>query len=525
MILREIGSAEQLGFPILSLLIVLPLLAAVLLRAIRSERTALGIALAAAGLELLLSVLLAVRFVPEVADIQFAERGPALPFIGASYHLGVDGISVLFVPVTALLTLLVVAYAEYSVRAEARNYLMATLVLEAMLIGAFVSLDLLLFWVFFVAELWPSYVLITRWGTGPGRQEAARDYVRAMAVGSALMAVGMVLLARNHADLGPGGAWSFDLLELLRTPVPPELQTFIFFLLFFGFAIKAPVFPFHTWLPKVLEQGPIVGMSVFLIGVKLGTYGLIRFVIPVLPEASQEWYWLMAAFGGAGIVYGSLIALVQTNLRRVLAFGSLSHMGAVIIGIFSLNFHGLQGGLLQMINLGVTGAGLFFVAGFIAARIGAPELRALGGLAAVVPLLTTTFLVIALAGIGLPGTNGFNGEHLIMLGAYEAHWAMALMSGAGVFLTAAYLIRYFQQAFLGDTIAPSAATMPDLRPRELLIAVTLAVFIFWVGLFTTPFLHAMNGSLRAIEERVERGSFRGSGSADALDSRRFQVRP
>jgi len=525
MTLREISSAEQIGFPILSLLILLPLLAAAALRVLRDERTALGIALAGAGLELALSALLAVRFIPEVADVQFVERGPSLPFIGASYHLGVDGVSVLFVPVTALLTLLVVAYAEYSVRAQARHYLAATLILEATLIGAFVSLDLLLFWIFFVAELVPSYALITRWGTGPGRQEAARDYVRAMLVGSALMLVGMVLLARNHADLGPGGAWSFDLVELLRTPVPPELQTFIFFLLFFGFAIKAPVFPFHTWLPKVLEQGPIVGMSVFLIGVKLGTYGFIRFIIPLLPEASREWYWLMAAFGAAGILYGSLIALVQSNLRRVLAFGSLSHMGAVIIGIFSLNFHGLQGGLLQMINLGVTGAGLFFVAGFIAARIGAPELRVLGGLAPTVPLLTTTFLVIALAGIGLPGTNGFNGEHLIMLGAYEAHWAMALMSGLGVFLTAAYLIRYFQRAFLGDTLAPSAATMPDLRPRELLIAATLGVFIFWVGLFTTPFLHAMNGSLRAIEERVERGSFRGTGAADAPGVHRFADAP
>ena len=524
MTLREIGSAEQIGFPILTLLILLPLLAALALRAIRDERAALGIALAGAGLELALSVLLAVRFIPGVADVQFAERGPSLPLIGASYHLGVDGISVLFLPITALLTLLVIAYAEYSVRAQARHYLMATLVLEATLIGAFVSLDLLLFWTFFVAELVPSYVLITRWGTGPGRHEAAREYVRAMLVGSALMLVGMVLLARNHADNGPGGAWSFDLVELLRTPVPPELQTFIFFLLFFGFAIKAPVFPFHTWLPRVLEQGPVVGMSVFLIGVKLGTYGLIRFLIPVLPEASREWYWLMAAFGAAGIVYGSLIALAQTDLRRVLAFGSLSHMGAVIIGIFSLNFYGLQGGLLQMINLGVTGAGLFFVAGFIATRIGPPEVRALSLVGPGAPLLSMTFLVIALAGIGLPGTSGFNGEHLIVLGAYQAHWAMALMAGAGTFLTAAYLIRYYQRAFFGAALPPGSPRMPDLRPREMLIAATLGGFIFWVGLYTTPFLQAMNGSLRAIEDRLERGSFRGASSAETA-AQRFEVLP
>jgi len=525
MTLREIGAAEQIGFPILSLLILLPLLTAAVLWLLRDERLALGIALAGAGLELALSALLAVRFIPDVADVQFVERGPSLPLLGASYHLGVDGVSVLFLPVTALLTFLVVIYAEYSVRAHAREYLMATLILEATLIGAFVSLDLLLFWVFFVVELVPSYILITRWGTGPARQGAAREYVRAMLVGSGLMLVGMVLLARNHADFGQGGAWSFDFVELLQTPVAAELQSFIFFLLFLGFAIKAPVFPFHTWLPKVLEQGPIVGMSVFLIGVKLGTYGFIRFIIPLLPEASRDWFWLVAAFGAAGIVYGSLIALVQSNLRRVLAFGSLSHMGAVIIGVFSLNFHGLQGGLLQMINLGVTGAGLYFAAGFIATRVGAPELRALGGLAPSVPLLTATFLILALAGVGLPGTSGFNGEHLIVLGAYQTHWAMAVMAGVGTFLTAAYLIRYFQQAFLGDRLAPAATTMADLRPRELLIAVTLGGFIFWVGLYTTPFLQAMNGSLRAIEQRVEQGSFGGTGAADLIELHRFEVRP
>ena len=510
MTLPEIFAAEQAGFPILSVLLFLPVAVVAAIRFVRDEASCYRLALAGSVLELMLALLVAWLFVHHVPDMQFVERGVSIPALGVGYHLGVDGISVLFLPVTALLTLLVILYAEYSAKADTRHYLMATLTLEAALIGAFVSIDLLMFWLFFVLELVPSYVLITRWGTGPHRSRAAREYIVFMLMGSAAMLVGIMGLAFNARRTT--GAFSFDLLDLLAVPVPIAMQSVIFFLLFVGFAVKAPVFPFHTWMPKVLEQGPVVGMSVFLVGVKLGTYGFLRFVIPLLPEAAKEWAWVMLGLGATGIVYGAMIALIQTNLRRLLAFSSLSHMGAVMIGLFSLNFSGFQGGLLQMINLGIVAAGLFFVAGFLYVRVGPPDLSVMGDLVHRVPLLTATFLVIALAGIGLPGTNGFNGEHLVMLGAFKAHWFMAFAAGLGTFLTAAYSLWYFQRGFMGQQRADDAPhahappLMPDLKVRELIISIALGGLVFWIGMDTGPFLRTINGSLSALETRVHRGS-------------------
>lgn len=514
MILGEIPASEQVGFPLLTVLLLLPAVGALIVRLVRNGHVAYVAGLWIAVVELALTGVLMLLFVPDVPDMQFVERGPSIPALGVGYVVGVDGLSVLFLPITALLGLLVIGYAEKTATGDVRGYVSWMLAFEATMIGAFISIDLLLFWLMFVLEMIPSYLLITRWGTGPLQREAGRHYVLAMTVGAVLMLGGILALAWNHATFGdaPRGP-SFDLLALLTVPVPLAVQTIAFFALFFGFAIKAPVFPFHTWLPKALEHGPIVGVSVFLVGIKLGTYGFIRFVIPLLPEASREWFWLMAAFGGAGIVYGALIALAQTNLRRMLAFGSLSHMGVVMLGLFSLNFAGLQGGLLQMINLGITGAGLFFLAGFLHMRIGRPDLERMGGLLHHVPALTALFLLITISGIGLPGTNGFNGEHLVVLGGLEVHWLIAVVAGLGTFLTAAYLLRYFQRAFMGPVNPALRADIPDLRAREIAIVVPLVVLILWIGLYTTPFVRTIEGSLRALEQRIERGSFAGTGDA------------
>ena len=505
--LDEVMAAEQVGFPILSALITLPLVVCAALQLVRNQRAATTLAIGGAGLEALLAMFMALRFNTGVADIQFVERSGTV--LGVSWHLGVDGVNLLFIPLTALLGLLVIVYAERATASShtgnARHYAMATLALEASMIGAFVSLDLMVFWFFFVVELVPSWFLITRWGTGAARRRAAGEYVVFMAVGSALMLAGILVLGRSHAR-STGDGFSFDLLALLEAGVPAETQTLIFFLLFFGFAVKAPIFPFHTWLPKVLEHGPIVGMSVFLVGVKLGTYGLLRFVIPLLPDAASGWFWLMALLGVTGAVYGALLALGQSNLRRLLAYASLSHMGVVMLGLFSLNLDGFEGALLQMVNLGIVGAGMFFVAGFLATRVGPPEIGSLGGVIHHAPLLTGTFLIIALAGIGLPGTNGFNGEHLVMLGAYEQHWSMAIASGVGVFLTAAYSLSYFVRAFMGAARPAVVERVYDLTRRERGIVLTLAALIFWIGLGTGPFIQAMRPSLTAIEQQVEDGA-------------------
>lgn len=502
--LDEVLAVDQVGFPILSVLIALPLLVCVVLQFVRDDRTATLLAIAGAGVEGVLAAFLALRFSFGVTDIQFVERSGSV--LGVSWHLGVDGVNLLFIPLTALLGLLVMVYAEHATAStrtgDARHYAMATLALEAAMIGAFAALDLMLFWFFFVVELIPSWFLITRWGTGPERRRAAAEYVVFMVVGSALMLAGILALGRNHAQV-TGEGYSFELLDLLQIGVPAEAQTFIFFLLFFGFAVKAPIFPFHTWMPKVLEHGPVVGMSVFLVGVKLGTYGLLRFAIPLLPNAAAGWFWLLALLGVTGTVYGALLALGQSNLRRLLAYASLSHMGVVMLGLFSLNLDGFEGGLLQMVNLGIVGAGLFFVAGFLATRVGPPDVAALGGVIHHAPLLTGTFLIIALAGIGLPGTNGFNGEHLVMLGTYEQHWLMAVASGLGVFLTAAYSLSYFHRGFMGEERTAVVERVYDLTGSERGIVLTLTALIFWIGLGTGPFIQAMRPSLTALEEWVQ----------------------
>ncbi|MBA3800013.1 MAG: NADH-quinone oxidoreductase subunit M [Geodermatophilaceae bacterium] len=522
---EEVTAADQVGFPVLLLLIVLPLVGCAVLQLVRDERAARFIAIAAAGVELALAAFLALRFNAGVDDIQFVERSDMV--LGVSWHLGVDGVNLLFIPLTALLGLLVIVYAEHQTVSsrirDARHYAMATLALEATLIGAFASLDLVVFWFFFVAELVPSWYLITRWGTGAQRRPAAREYVAFMTVGAALMLAGILLLGRSHAQ-STGDGLSFDLLALLGADIPAESQTLIFFLLFFGFAIKAPIFPFHTWLPKVLEHGPVVAIGVFLVGVKLGTYGLLRFVIPILPDAASEWFWLMALLGVTGTVYGSLLAINQSNLRRLVAYASLAHMGVVMLGLFSLNLDGFEGGLLQMVNLGIVGAGLFFIAGFLTTRVGPPEVGALGGLVHHAPLLTGAFLVVALAGIGLPGTNGFNGEHLVMLGAYEQHWSMAIAAGLGVFLTAAYSLTFFLRGFMGSARPAVVERVYDLTRTERGIVLTLAAVIFWIGLGTGPFIQAMRPSLTAVEQRIEQRTEDESGAPGAVGIERVVPR-
>jgi NADH-quinone oxidoreductase subunit M len=499
--LDQIFASDQIGFPVLTLLILLPLAAALFLMRMRDAVAATKFALAVSFAQLVIATLVWMNFQSGTSAMQFVEQSGTLPLLGFSYHLGLDGISMLFVPATALLSFLAILYTDASVRQNVGGYLAALLAFEAAMMGAFMSLDLMLFWVFFVAELIPSYYLIVRWGTGERRREAAQSYLSYMGLASAALLAAILLLGAQ-ASSGAAEGSPYNYLTLLQTAVPAETQTMIFFLLCLGFAIKAPLFPFHTWMPKVLEQGPVVGMSVFLVGIKLGAFGFLRFVIPLAPEASQEWYWLLGALGAVSMIYGALIALVQVNLRRVLAFASLSHMGVVMLGLFALNFQGMQGGLLQMLNLGITGAGLFFVAGFLHTRMGAPDVTRMGGFQQKAPLLAMTFLVIGLAAIGMPGTSGFNGEHLVMLGAFKKHWLMAVGVGLGTMLTAAYFLWYYQRAFLGDRNDATAPGMTDLSLSEKAIAGSVLGIVFWIGLYTTPFLATMNGSITGIEQHI-----------------------
>lgn len=277
--------------------------------------------------------------------------------------------------------------------------------------------------------------------------------------------------------------------------------------MFLGFAFKAPVFPFHTWLPDALLEGPI-GMAVVLAGLKLGTFGFMRFSIPLLPDASKHptVVSVMMALGLAAIVYGAIVALIQPDFRRLLAYSSISHLGFIVVGLFALNYQGLQGSLLTMINLGFTTAGLFFIAGFLYTRQQTTQLLAFGGMAKHTPMLATFFLLIGLASIGLPGTNGFVGEFLILLGTFQAHWLYGGIAVTGVIFGAAYLLWYYERAVLGPVGKAVRESIGDLHPRETVIALSLSAMILWIGLYPAPFLRMINGSVQALVDRLNHGT-------------------
>ncbi|MDH4186777.1 MAG: NADH-quinone oxidoreductase subunit M [Nitrospira sp.] len=498
-------------FPILTCILFLPLVGAVTLWLFDDEDMVRTSALTIALVELALSVFVLLRFIPESAAMQFTEHVPWIPALGISYHLGVDGISVLFVGLTAFLTVLIVVYSWDTVRQQVKLYMMALLALETTTMGVFLSLDLILFFVFWELMLIPSYFLIKLWGGGAARHYAALKYVLYTLLGSVFMLVGIALLDINYHQWATlrhlDSTYSFDLLALLSVPIPLGQQILIFWLLFLGFAFKAPLFPFHTWLPDALLEGPI-GMAVALAGLKLGTFGFIRFSIPLLPDASksQTVVTIIMVLGLAAILYGAIMALIQQDFRRLLAFSSISHLGFVVIGLFALNYQGIQGSLLTMINLGFSTAGLFFIAGFLYSRQQSTDLNVFGGMAKQTPLLASFFLLIGLASIGLPGTNGFVGEFLILLGTFKANWLYGGIAVTGVIFGAAYFLWYYERSMLGPVGKAVRDTMRDLNPRELIIASSLSMMILWIGLYPAPFLRMMNGSVQALVDRVERGT-------------------
>ncbi len=504
---------EELNFffPLLTVMLFLPLAGALLMWVLEEEDLIKNTALGVSIVELFLVAALLFYFIPETAAMQFTERVDWIPPLGISYHLAVDGISVLFVALTAFLTLLIVIHSFDTVRQQVKLYFMALLALETTIIGIFVSLDLILFFVFWELMLIPSYFLIKLCGAGPERQYAALKYVLYTLLGSVFMLVGFALLNFNYHEWAVAHAvtpsYTFDMLDLLSIPISANQQMVVFWLIFLGLAFKAPMFPFHTWLPNVLLEGPI-GMAVVLAGVKLGTYGFLRLSLPLLPDASQHEtvVTIMMTLALAAILYGALVALVQPDFRRLLAYSSVSHLGFVVLGVFALNFQGVQGSLLTMINLGFSTAGLFFLAGVLYTRRHSTHMSAFGGLARQIPLLATFLLIIGLASIGLPGTNGFVGEFLILLGAYQAWWVYGVIAVLGVILSAVYFLWYYERAMFGPLTKSITQTLTDLRAHEVFIACALCAMIFWIGLYPSPFLRIMNGSVHALIERLDRGA-------------------
>jgi len=476
--LEPLSAADPISFPMLSLLILLPLAWALALPLLRGERAVRVVALAGAVLELVLALVMLLSLRPEVAGMQFVEQATWIPSLNVHYLLGVDGIAALFPPLTALLFCAVILASWTSIQLMPRLYFALLLALEGLTMGVFCALDLVLFFLFWELTLVPIYFLISLWGIGPERRYAATKYTLFMLVGGVPLLFGMILLGLHHP--GPSGL-SFDYRTLLEQPLPAPWQTPVFLLLFFGFAVKAPLFPFHTWLPTVLREGP-VGLSALLVGLKLGVFGILRFALPLVPTAAREFFWLMTALGLIGLIYGALVALRQSNLRKMLAFSSISHVGLVIVGLAAMNIQGVQGAVLQLANFSMIAGGLMLMAGFLHHRLGSTDLASLGGLARPLPRLTALFLLLGMASIGLPGTNGFVAELLMLLGILQASPGVAVIALLGVILGAAYFLGFFQRAFLGPVTQPAVASAMDLRPRELLIASVMGLLVLAGGL-------------------------------------------
>jgi len=488
--------------PILSLLVFVPLLAMALAWAVQSAHQAFLLGITAALAELALSVWLLAMFRNDSAELQFVERIPLTSFL--SYHLGVDGISILFVVLTALLTLMVLLYGEIVHESPAGLYVASVFAFQAVLMGLFLSVDLLEFWGVCLLEMIPASFILRRWSFGKDKRRALLRYVRDMAGGLGLMLAAILILGWRHMEAS--GVWSFALVELSQTPLAASQQDLVFVLFFYALAVRMALFPFHAWLPVVAEQGPLATVCVFLVGLKVGVYALLRFVLPLTPAACHEWKSFVVGLAVTGIFYGALLALMQINLRRLLAFSAVSQTGMLAVGVFCLNREGLQGSLLLAIDFGVAASALLFVTGVLHRCMHTTLLPRLGGLFDTMPLLGLTFLLAALSTMAMPGTPGFDAAHLMLEGAIETHnWGVAVAMAAGSVASAAFLLWAFQRAFLARR--RDAALRPEkirLSLPEVVLVGTLCMVQLGVGFYTEPWLEIVDSSLARLAGKLEK---------------------
>lgn len=463
-----------------------------------------AVALAANALGLALAVLVLAGFDPAQAGFQMVARAPWIPSLNIDYAVGVDGISVLFLPATALLFLGVSLASWHSARELPRLYHSLLLLQAGATLGVFCAVDTLLFFLFWELSLVPFYFLVSLWGAGPQRGYAATKYTLIMLAGGVPLLFGFILLAFNHAAFSgaglPGGL-SFDLATLLNTPLPDSLEWVVFLLLLLGFAVKTPVFPLHTWLPLLSMEGPVPVVAL-LTGLKLGAYGLIRFAVPLAPGAAQDLHWLLAGLGAFGLLYGAVAALAQTNLRAMLAYSSLSHVGLVLLGVAAFNLQGVQGAVLQLVNFTLVAGGLFLMTAFVQQRLGSTDLLALGGAARTMPLLASFFLFFGLASMGVPGTSGFPAELLILVATIQTHTGAGLAALFGMVVGAGYFLNLYRRAFLGPVANGAVAAASDLRPRELALVLGFAVLILLFGLYPAPLLDVIRPAAEAWAARL-----------------------
>ena len=488
------------NFPILSLVTFLPLVGALFIMTIRGEEEVVArntryVALWTSITTFVLSIFLWINFDTTTADFQFVHRLEWMPAFNIAYHMGLDGISLLFVLLTTLLTPICILASWQSITKRVREYMIAFLVMECMMVGTFSALDLVLFYIFYEGVLIPMFLLIGVWG-GPRRVYSAFKFFLYTLFGSVFML--LAILAMYFT------AGTADIQTLMAYSFPADMQTWLWLAFFASFAVKVPMWPVHTWLPDAHVEAPTAG-SVILAGVllKFGGYGFLRFSLPMFPIASVDFAPLIFTLSIIAVIYTSLVALAQEDMKKLIAYSSVAHMGFVTIGTFSLNLHGVEGAIFQMLSHGIVSAALFLIVGVVYDRIHSRDIKDYGGLVHRMPVYGLGFMVFMLASVGLPGTGGFVGEFLVLLGAFQVSAWLGALTATGVILGAVYMLYLYRRVIYGKLTKDSLRGIMDLSPREILVFAPLIVLVVWMGIYPTPFLDVMHVSVSNLIQPFE----------------------
>ena len=479
---------------LLSAIIFLPALFAALILFWPNAKTLRPLALALSLVEFVVSLKLFSVFDSSSAALQLVEKMPWIERFGISYFVGIDGISFWLILLTTFLTPIIILGSWTSIEKNIKSFHICLFVLQTAMLGSFLAMDAVVFYLFWELSLVPMYFIVGVWGGSRRIYATLKFFIYTMA-GSVLMLVSIIYMMYLTQDAT--GKISSSILDFYNLNIPfvggtmMSLQTLLFFAFALAFAIKVPLFPLHTWLPDAHVEAPTPG-SVVLAGVmlKMGTYCFMRWVIPMFPEAAEYWAWLFLLLGVIGIVYGALVAMVQPDIKKLVAYSSVSHMGYIILGLFAFNVYGMQGGLYQMLNHGISTGALFLLIGMIYERTHSREISGYGGLAGVLPLYSIGFFIVTLSSIAVPMTNGFVGEFLILLGSFQANKALGVIAVTGVVLGAAYMLWMFKRVFFGEEgrlVSDKDHPLHDLNLREVLVLVPMIIMVFWMGLFPGQF--------------------------------------
>ncbi len=488
------------GLPILSLLTFLPLVGALFIFSIRGDNetvalNARSVALWTTGINFFLSLYIWFNFDPSTADFQFVEKVEWMPILGLQYHMGIDGISMLFVLLTTLLSPICILASWEAIQTRVKEYMISFLVLETLMVGMFCALDLMVFYIFFEGVLIPMFLIIGIWG-GPRRVYAAFKLFLYTLLGSVLMLLAMFAM---YVD-----ANTTNIVQLMNHNFPAELQTWLFLAFFASFAVKVPMWPVHTWLPDAHVEAPTAG-SVILAGVllKFGGYGLLRFSLPMFPLATVDFTPMVYTLSIIAVVYTSFVALVQEDMKKLIAYSSVAHMGFVTIGAFTLTIQGVEGAIYVMLSHGIVSAALFLIVGVVYDRIHSRDIEVYGGLVHRMPSYALTFMFFMLASVGLPGTGGFIGEFLVLLGAFQVNAWVCALAALGVILGAAYMLYLYRRIIFGELTKDVLKNIADMSPREWAVFAPLIILTLWMGIYPLPFLDIMHVSVENLLQQVQ----------------------